>query len=241
MFHRSIRIAAALAITWLVPTAWAAPLHLSYTITVDPGFTETTGVMVFNSYQDGGSGVWWASQLNGNGMQTVIDDPFEKDTDNMPLEGLMLGIAEDFPGDPPGQRHLVFVQSPEASMKLNHIAFGTAFPTVLEENLLADIETVAIIGCPHPCSDPNYDAAINRLFDFVNGPARNVPNMGDFGSPGSIWFTMGTDLSVMAFSDGQIIGSGYSEVSPVPLPASLWMFAAGFGAVARWKRARTTA
>lgn len=46
-------------------------------------------------------------------------------------------------------------------------------------------------------------------------------------------------LSVDTVTGDFNLTGGETILTTVPLPASLWMFAAGFGAVARWKRART--
>ncbi len=232
----------ALVLGLFVGQAQAAPLQLSYTITTQQGSPEIQALVFFNTYQDGGTGAWWSSSAAGNGLTTTVVDPFFKDTDNRPLEGLILGLASDFPGDAPGQKHVVLIQSVLASQKLSNIAWGAAFPTVLEDNLVANLERAIVIGDGGSGGyDPDFEAALDALFSFVSGPARNVPNMGPFGSPGSIWFGMGQAFSVMAFSDGQVIGEGFSEVtdvSTVPAPAALPLLFTALGGLGLYRRRR---
>jgi hypothetical protein len=91
---------------------------------------------------------------------------------------------------------------------------GTLFPNTNETTLINDLVT---------------DSNFGDLFDFSNGDAVSGPN-------GSIAFGSTDTFSEIAFSTGQIIGTGVSVITQgppaagaVPEPAAWVMMIVGFG------------
>jgi len=146
-------------------------------------------------------------------------------------ESLMMGVATDLPGDPPGQKHVLFFMDTEAASNIDNIAWGTIFTTTLEAQLIDAIERAT--------TDFDDDEAWDFIDDFVNNKAKNA-NVGPGGLPGSIWFGPNEDFSIVAFSEAKTIGGGSSEFNtefqPVPEPATMTALSVGALALLRRKR-----
>jgi hypothetical protein len=211
-------------------------IQLSYDVHLDQAMPAITNIITFNSYANGG-GAWWAASVPANTLDSTITDPFLKSSANAPIAALMIGLVQDLPNDAPGQKHIVLMMDTAAAQAANHIAWGTLFRNTLEDQLIADLE-LATSGQDWPIIQPGLDA----LGAFTSGDAVNgilVPP----GVPISAWFSLGSvspgatttsGFTVMAFSDGQILGEGAANVisvpSPVPEPGSWALMLAG-GAV----------
>jgi hypothetical protein len=122
-----------------------------------------------------------------------------------PLESAyLLGVATDLSTDTdPTQTHLVMFVSDTFAASAESIAFGTLFPNTDEDTLINALE---VIGQSTP---GDVDTAYSELGDFSNGDATNGPN-------GSIAFTFGGSFTELAFTDGQVIGTGASYATPAP-------------------------
>ena len=132
-------------------------------------------------------------------------------------DSFILGVTTDLPGDAPGQQHLVVFTNDSFAESAVGIAFGTLFPDTNETTLINDLTSNTNVG---------------DLFDFAGGDAVSGPN-------GDIEFAPGGTFTAVAFSDGQIIGTGTSTfTSAVPEPATWAVMLAGFGGVGAAMRSR---
>lgn len=198
----------------------------NYDVHLDLG-SDVTNIMIAEETESGGS-LTWAFTAFGNG-DSLLQNPFPN---SVPAQRAMLiGLTQDLPGDPEGQKHIVLMIDNNAAALSNHIAWGTLFPTTLEAQLIADLE-LATSGQDWEVIQPGLDS----VFNFVGGEAKNI--LGPGGSSNSAWFNLGDSFSVMAFSDGQQIGSGQSFVTAVPEPASMGALAVGVLACLRRLRNR---
>jgi len=194
-------------------------IQLSYTVQLDRPGPAITRLMTFNNYANGG-GVWWAAEVPAGETQWTITDPFLKSSANAPLSALLLGLVQDLPGDAAGQQHVVLMMDSAAAAAATNVAWGTLFRNTSEAQLIAAIE-LATSGQDGPLIDPAFDI----LSAFVDGDATS----GILVPPGqalSAWFTLGTvvpgsttfsGFTVMAFSDGQVLGSGQALVTGLAL------------------------
>lgn len=204
--------------------ASAQEYYTNYLTNVQVG-QPVTNIMMAEEY-DGGGGMTWAFQANGSG-QTLLTNPFAKP---FPYQSaVLIGLVQDLVGDPPGQKHVVLFMNNQAASNVQNIAWGTIFLDTLEQQLIADIE-LATSGQDWPIIEPG----LQGVSDFLQ--AAKSAQVGPNGTSGSIWFDIGSSFSVVAFSDGQIIGDGESYHEAVPEPASL--AALGIGAIALLRRKR---
>jgi hypothetical protein len=135
-----------------------------------------------------------------------------------PGETFLLGVTSDLPGDAPGQKHLVVFANDTFAANAVDIAFGTLFPNTDEDTLVNDLITTSNVG---------------DLFTFASGDAFSGPN-------GSIFFTPGDSFTAVAFSDGQIIGTGTSSfvTADAPEPAGWAVMLVGLAGLYGATRAR---
>lgn len=232
---RAALAAAALAFFGAPALAADEPLDitLSYTVNLSQPWPAITNIITFNGYGDG-SGAWWAADVPAAQTQWTIDDPFTKSSAHPPLEALMLGLVHDLPNDAPGQVHVVMMVGDAAATAARNVAWGTLFRGTLEADIVDAIQ-LATSGRPFADIQPGLDT----LFAFADGDARTgilVPP----GTPLSAWFALGaaqpgqtttSSFTVMAFSDGQVLGSGVASLAvavaavPEPATATMWLAA----------------
>lgn len=225
---------ASLLATTTTHAAAVADLRLAYTVNTAGDLPAITQIVTFNHFADGGGGAWWAAEVPGHTGSHTITDPFPKDSANAPLDALLIGLVQGLPGDgTPDQKHIVLMMSDAAAAAAQHIAWGTLFTQTLEDQLIAALELMTS-GQDFPVIQPGIDA----VDAFVNGDAVNGI-LGPGGMPISAWFGLGTpapgttvtsSFTVVAFSDGQIVGEGLASVSAanvVPEPASGTLVAGG--------------
>ncbi|QMW21491.1 PEPxxWA-CTERM sorting domain-containing protein [Sandaracinobacteroides saxicola] len=128
----------------------------------------------------------------------------------------LMGTAQDLPGDPEGQKHIVIFGSTGWAASAQDIAFGTLFPTFLEGQLIAALEDAA--------TGNGSEASYQLIDDFWFNAAL----------PGGVTFGPNDRFTAVAFSQGQVIGQGFAvqtPVSAIPEPATWAMLIAGFGMV----------
>jgi len=124
-----------------------------------------------------------------------------------PGESFLLGVTTNLPGDAPGQQHLVVFTNDAFASSAQSIAFGTLFPNTNETTLINDL-----ISQTNP----------GNIFGFASGDAAMGPN-------GSVAFEPGSSFEAVAFSGGQIIGTGTSGFGAAVPESSTWaMMLIGF-------------
>jgi uncharacterized protein (TIGR03382 family) len=247
MFHKTT-ILAATALAALLPLgaahAFSEPLdiQLSYTVNTAGDLPEITNIITFNSYASGGTGSWFAAMVPANSRSYTIVDPFLKSSANAPLDGLMLGLVKDLPGDAfGGEEHVVLMLSNEAASAAEDIAWGTLFRDTLEADIIDALHTNTS-GLPWEVIQPEID----KLYTFAMVNAR-TGILGTVQQPIDAWFTLPgvgpgevatAGFKVMAFSNGQILGDGVLTVSSVPEPGPAAMLAVGLAALGWMARRR---
>jgi hypothetical protein len=208
---KSVRLLAALAALAIGVSAasGAAAVTLlngdfyqSYNVTL-PDY-PVVDLVLFQGNQ-GGYGITFGGCCQGAGVgTTTISDPF---VHHAPINSnFILGVTSDLPHDAPGQQHLVVFTNNSFASSAQSIAFGTLFPHTNEDALITDITTNldrAKVG------DTVYNQAVSDLYTFGNGDASAGPN-------GPVGFTSNDTFTAVAFSNGQIIGSGQSFTAPAP-------------------------
>lgn len=209
----------------------------NYQITLDLQMPEVTNLMLMEKRSDGGSSLTWAFTALCCGNLTDLTNPFPFDAPT--TSSLLVGLAHDLPHDAPGQEHIVLFMNDQAASNINHIAWGTVFTTLREEELIQSLHD-ATSG--RPFGDPVLENGLNAMWSFA-GLADTEAKVGPNGLPGSMWFnTVGT-FTVMAFSDGQVLGTGVSSlievpVAAVPEPGAYALWLAGLGIVGLLVRRR---
>jgi len=185
-----------------------AEYQTSYTFNVNTG-QPVTNVMLLET-GDGWGGGTWAFTVSGQGQSTLVN-PFT--SQDPTLRTLLIGIVQGLPGDAdPEEKHIVLFMDPTAAGLAENIAWGTLFTSTLEEQLIADLE-LATSGQDWPIIQPGLDA----VGAFVNGDAMHGI-LGPGGVEHSAWFDTGGPLTVMTWSQGTIVGDGFSEVIDLPDP-----------------------
>jgi hypothetical protein len=235
------RISAAVILAWVVSAGTMAtsaraddPItyyNPSYSITLpsfELGGRNVTNIMLLQRGEDFSTTTAPLTATSGN--TTVIDMSFFNYTTPV-LEAVMLGLVQDLPNDAAGQKHVVIVMNSEAAAKVNNIAWGTLFTDTLESTVLSNIEIATGVG---NYTQQERDAARQALIAFANGPMKNVPSLGPFNTPGSMWFeyvgfNTNINFNVVAFTEGKLIGEGFAlqTVTVVPEPASALLLAGG--------------
>ena len=195
-------------------------------------------ILTFNTYQDGGSGVFWPSSVSAAGG--TINDPSKKSSANPPLTGLLLGLVNDLPGDAAaGQVHVVLMMDNTAANQAKGSAWGATFPTTLEDQLAADVKFSMENkrSTLNSAGQTNWDTAFDNVNSFANAH-RNKWFAMSASVPGT---TTTSSFTVMAWSDGQVIGQGTANLmtQAVPEPGTYALMLSGLltvGLIARGRR-----
>lgn len=189
----------------------------SYTFTLSPNFNDVSNIIIFESGSGYGDTTWAfsVSDCGGLGCTSTITNPFTSPT---PItSAFLLGITQNLPNDAPGQEHLVIFGNQAFAAAANGVDWGALFPNTNEDQLIADIQ-LATSGQSFATIQPGFDG-INT---FLNGDGANYGNTGN-----SVWFNVGAPIKVVAFSTGQIIGTGTASSTVVPEPGGLALAIAG--------------
>lgn len=187
------------------------------------------------------TGIAAASQV------TTLDDPFLNGV--VTSESFGIGVVQDLPGDADGQQHLVMFMSTAASALANGLDWGALFPTVDEDQTIADLQLATSGGDNWGNSFDVLAPGLDNSISFMNSLDSPGGLLGPGGLYTSPYFALpapgdpATDFVVVAFSSGQIIGSGSVvqtaiEIGDAPEPST---FLPGFVALAALAWARRTA
>jgi hypothetical protein len=199
------------------------PLDITLSYAVQTNIDQPIeNIISYNNYEcnTGGSATY---TVDAGG--STFSDYFLKSSSNKPLSGLMIGTTHDLPGDAPGQQHLVLMTSSAWANAAAGIAFGALFPSTLEEEIISALQVFA------QSEDQEVrNEAANTIGAFVIGQLSSA-----FFSLGAVipGETTTSAFSVIAFSDGQIIGDGIASLAtalpdnPVPTPALPFLIATG--------------
>jgi len=199
----------------------------SYDVTT--ALYDVTDIAIMERWE-GGSSVTNSFDVYAGG--TLITNPFPK-TYSV-TNAFLLGVASNLEGDSEGQKHLVIFASDSWAASAKGIAFGTIFTSTFEASIIEALEN---IGGASTDESVIWES-VDRLFRFSDNDA--------FGNTiGDLTFTPGQSFTLIAFSDGQVIGDGTSAVAtiaaPIPEPASWALMIGGFGLLgANLRRARRT-
>lgn len=207
-------------------------LESHYTFNVDPAWGQPVtniicmmeGGSVDNSYGWGSKA--WAFTSASSPTLAFDTDWFDLEAAQPTLIGsLHVGIVQDLPNDAPGQKHAVLFMDADAASRTSNIAWGTFFNHTNEDSLIYAIEQATSGG-----SWEYINPFLQEIDTFAQGDAKHG-NLGPFGTEGSAWFTPGHDFSIVAWSDGKVIGTGSNtydvQYQSVPEPTSLAVLAAG--------------
>jgi|GEM_PF-1980759 hypothetical protein len=220
---------------WILTSSYEYELDPAWNQPITHILAEMQGGAVDDSY-GWGTAMWPLSSAWNPFSMTFTTDWFDPCAAQPFLrESLHLGIVQDLPGDAPGQKHLVLFMDPEAAANVQNIAWGTVFLETLEADVIEALEGIADPSLTEEEREDYHEF----LGDFKNNAARQA-RVGPGGLEGSIWFAPG-EFSIVAFSDGQTIGSGSNEFTTefVPVPEPATMAVLGLGALAlRRRRAR---
>lgn len=207
-------------------------LESHYTFSVDPAWgSKVTNIIcmmeggsVDNSYGWGSKA--WA--FDSSSTPTLAFDTawFDVNAAEPTLIGsLHVGIVQDLPNDAPGQKHAVLFMDSEAASRTSNIAWGTFFNHTNENSLIYAIEQATSGG-----TWEYIQPFLQEIDTFAQGDAKHG-NLGPSGTEGSAWFSPTQNFSIVAWSDGKVIGTGSNtwetQMQSVPEPSSMLVLAAG--------------
>jgi hypothetical protein len=220
------------------PSVNKSDISLSYDVTLtnslDSGIYD---ILTFNQYTTG-SGAWWPSALGSWGG--TINDPNQKSTTNMPLSGLMVGLANDAEGG----AHVVMMISNSAAGTYAGQEFEALFPNRTEAELIGDLRLTMETdrNTLDASGQTLWDDALNRIwFDFALGEAQAAWfALGDLPYGSNSGTIVTSQFTVMEWSAAQAIGTGTANLqytgAPVPLPPAILLLGSGVAGLAGFRK-----
>ena len=196
-----------------MPALASTEYYTHYDISLNGGQSDVTNLMLLETE----NGLTWAFSTNcggGGGCTTEIDNPFGSTT--APTTALLVGLTNN------GQ-DVVLITSTAFGASATGNDWTSLFPDTTEASLLSAIQLGTSGGpfCPGVnCINPP-DGGLNAVFSF-----------GGSDGAGS-FFNIGDQMSVLEFSDGQVIGTGTSwettesPTPPVPEPSTFLRLGSG--------------
>src|SRR5215472_3395352 len=150
--------------------------------TIDRGYNPITNIAVFTTTTTGG----------GYGRLFTANTGFNEFTAQIPplgglaVSGFAAGVISGLPGDPAGQaiNHLVLFGDFSNAGSMD---YSTLFPLLDESTIISDL-----LATP-----PNQPYPTNDYLTFINDAAKD-----------GLYGVNDTPISVVAFSTGQVIGTG---------------------------------
>jgi hypothetical protein len=221
----------------LMAAAWAAAsahgsvvaLPVSYTtsynITLAPNFNDVTNIIIFENGAGFGSATWAfsASDFGGDGGTSTITNPFT--TSGPVVTAFLLGLVANLPGDIVSTEHVVLFTSVAQSTALAGAGWSAAFPNTNENALIAAIQ-LATDG------KADYQPGFGVINAFLDPTHIVEPGVTTSGDGQNLYFSTSNPISAVAFSTGQVIGSGTTTITPnyelpAPEPATMAMLGLG--------------
>ena len=222
---------------------WNWHLESNYDYSIDPAWGDVTVTNIIATM--GGGSVddsygWGATAWAFSSSYPHITLGFDTDWFNpMAAEptligSLAIGIVQDLPNDAPGQKHAVLFMDSVAASRTQDIAWGTFFTHTNEDSLIFAVEQATTLSGDE--AQPYWDE-VNAFFQGDSQHGQLGPN----GTEGSAWFGPDQGFSIVAWSDGKLIGTGTNSVTTtqqaVPEPTTLAVLA-GSGLVALLRKRR---
>lgn len=222
----------------------------SYTVDLTGIPSPVTNILVQET-----PGAYYAQRMNFLGPSsgiapgsqiTTLTNPFLNTNPYPNTISLGIGVVTDLPGDPPGQQHLVFFMNAAATALATGVNWGALFPIALEDQVIADVELGTSGGGGWGNSFTTLAPGLASAAAFMNSMASPGGLLGPSGIYTSPYFNLpppgspATNFDVVAFSDGQVIGTGsvvQTYFSPTPEPPTFALSGAVL-AVALWFRRR---
>ena len=240
---RHVLTICALALAATSMADWNWHLESNYDYSIDPSWGDVTVTNIIATMGGGsadgsygwGSTSWAFTSANPHITMSFDTNWFNPMAAEPTLIGsFAIGVVQDLPNDAPGQKHAVLFMDSTAASRTPDIAWGNFFTHTDEDSLIFAIEQATTHSGDE--AQPYWDE-VNGFFQGDSQHGQLGPN----GTEGSAWFGPNQSLSIVAWSDGQVIGGGTSSVStvqqPVPEPATLSILAgSGLAALLRKRR-----
>ncbi|MBS1828890.1 MAG: hypothetical protein JST93_26545 [Acidobacteria bacterium] len=186
------------------------------------------------------------TDVAAGGSVTSLAMPFLNDTGTPWTTSVLMGIVQDLPNDPEGQKHIVLFIDPATEALTTGVPWSAFFPEVLEEDLIAALELGTSGGLGWGNDFATLAPGLSDVAAFLNSLRAPGGLLGPGGEYTSPYFALpapgapASNFVAVAFSDGQTIGTGsviQTQLgdTDVPEPATLIPAAAAFAGLF-WKR-----
>ncbi len=203
---------------------------ITYNITLNNGISAVYDILIIQkqagapagSYAYGWNGLSLSSGQSSFTYKATVPQQYPV------VSTLALGWTKNLPGDPSGVEtdHLVVLGN-FASSQIGQ-SYNALFPDATHESeLITDLQSIFIIGKP-----VNFDLVHSAINLDENPFAVDADALGLFAANNS-------NVDAVAFSTGQLIGTGFLTLSAVPEPSTWAMMLFGlFSAGLMIRRAR---
>jgi hypothetical protein len=201
--------------------ARATPIGIQYNVTLNEGVGGVSNILVYNVTTLSFAETWPYSLSSGSSSFTE-----NYQTTFPPVTGsLVLGLTTNLPGDPLGVTTTHLVVFGDFTPSEIGESFSTLFPDANESALIYDLTNVFVVDASSPAL---YAARVDDVDPLIN----DAQGLGLLVPPGGTF-------DLVAFTNGQLIGTGMSEiVTPEPATQSLMGLILCGVAGALWRRAR---
>lgn len=194
----------------------------TYEVTLNQGSSDLENiVLLYEPESRVPSAASWSHIAHGG--ETTVITTLTAASEFKPGRGLNLGVMTDSEGD-----HLVLMMDEEAADFAVGKEWSSLFGDANEESLIAALRTAGSSAV-----ESEVNAAVNLISSFGLNEANDA----------SAWFRIDGAFKIVAFSDGELIGSGISRLqflpaAAVPEPASLALAGLGVLGVLAFERSR---